>query len=184
MRIRIAVASDGSDIADIYAPIVRDTFISFEEVPPSAGEISARIESTLLTHPWLVIEQEGTVSAYAYARSHRSRAAYQWSCDVSVYVGEQARRTGAARVLYEAIFSTLVRQGFATAFAGIALPNNASVGFHEHMGFEPIGIYPHVGFKKGSWRDVGWWSRPLQVIEGSPAQPLPFSENKQMFKPL
>lgn len=182
MRLRIAAREDGSDIANIYAPIVRDTFISFEEVPPSADDMSERIESTLLTHPWLVIDQDGSVCAYAYATPHRSRSAYQWSCDVSVYVGEQSRRKGAARILYEALFSTLVRQGFKTAYAGIALPNDASVEFHEHMGFEPVGVYPNAGYKMGTWRDVGWWSRPLQVIDGNPTAPLPFAENRQTFK--
>lgn len=181
MRVRLANASDGVDIANIYAPIVRDTFISFEDVPPSSDEMSARIESTLVTHPWLVIEQDNSVTAYAYAAPHRTRSAYQWSCDVSVYVGEMSQRTGAARILYESLFSTLIKQGYATAFAGIALPNNASVGFHEHMKFEPIGVYPRVGFKKGSWRDVGWWSRPLQVFGVEPSTPLLFSENRQIL---
>lgn len=182
MRVRIADVDDGSDIAGIYRPIVRDTFISFEDVPPTADEMSARIESTLVTHPWLVIDQDGSVAAYAYATPHRARSAYQWSCDVSVYVGEKLRRTGAARMLYVTLFQTLVRQGYATAFAGIALPNTASVGFHEHMGFEAIGVYPRVGFKKGTWRDVGWWSRSLQVFEGEPTAPLLFSKNRQTFK--
>ena len=181
MRVRIAKAEDGSDIAKIYAPIVRDTFISFEEVPPSAAEMADRIEPTLITHPWLVIENEGKLIAYAYATPHRSRAAYKWSTDVSAYVHAEARRTGAARALYQSLFATLVRQGFATAFAGIALPNEASVAFHKKMGFEAIGTYPRVGFKKGSWRDVSWWSRPLQTFEQEPAAPLPFSQYQQTF---
>jgi len=176
MRIRIAKISDGQDIADIYGPIVRDTSISFEEAPPSAKEMANRIESTLITHPWLVAEQDGRVVAYAYATQHRTRAAYQWSCDVSVYVGENTRRSGVARALYDCLFAILLTQGFATAFAGIALPNDASVGFHKSMGFEAIGIYRRVGFKNGSWRDVIWWSRTLQNFKGAPPAPLRFSE--------
>ncbi|MEE9380059.1 MAG: arsinothricin resistance N-acetyltransferase ArsN1 family B [Hyphomonadaceae bacterium] len=182
MTVRIANANDGADVAEIYAPIVKDTFISFEDVPPTASEMSARIEETLRTHPWLVVEEGGAILAYAYATPHRSRAAYGWSCDVSVYVGENARRTGAARTLYQHLFSTLIRQGYSNTFAGIALPNEASVGFHEHIGFEPVGIYPCVGFKKGSWRDVGWWSRPLQTLDNNPSQPLPFSGNQDTFE--
>lgn len=182
MRVRIAEPGDGPDIAAIYAPIVRDTFISFEDIPPSAHEMSTRIESALVTHPWLVVDNDGSVAAYAYATPHRSRSAYQWSCDVSVYVGEPSRRTGAARALYESLFATLVRQGYAAAFAGIALPNDASVGFHQSMGFETVGIYRRVGFKKGSWRDVSWWSRTLQVFDQTPPAPLPFSEHRDTFR--
>lgn len=182
MIVRIATANDGEDVAKIYAPIVKDTFISFEDVPPTADEMASRIETTLRTHPWIVIEENGAVVAYAYATPHRSRAAYRWSCNVSVYVGETVRRSGAARMLYQHLFSTLVRQGYANAFAGIALPNDASVGFHEHMGFKPVGTYPRVGFKKGSWRDVGWWSRPLQSLDDTPRHPLPFWDNQDLFK--
>lgn len=182
MNIRIANPSDGSDIAKIYAPIVKDTFISFEDIPPTSDEMSTRVEETLKTHPWLVVEENGHVIAYAYASPHRSRAAYKWSCDVSVYVSENARRTGTARTLYQHLFSTLIRQGYANAFAGIALPNKASVGFHERSGFKTIGVYPNVGFKNGSWRDVGWWSRPLQTLNDSPSQPLPFLSNQSTFK--
>ncbi len=182
MIVRIANADDGADIAEIYAPIVRDTFISFEAAPPSADEMSNRIVATLRMHPWLVIEKDGAVIAYAYATPHRSRAAYRWSCDVSVYVGENARRMGAARTLYQHLFSTLIRQGYASAFSGIALPNEASVGFHERMGFEPVGVYPRVGFKKGSWRDVGWWSHELQALDNNPRHPLPFLGNPETFE--
>lgn len=182
MIIRVANADDGAGVAEIYAPIVSDTFISFEDVPPTADEMSVRIDETLLTHPWLVAEDIGHVVAYAYATPHRSRAAYKWSCDVSVYVGETARRTGIARALYARLFSTLSRQGYANTFAGIALPNDASVAFHQTMGFEPVGVYRRVGFKKGSWRDVGWWHRELQSLGNTPAPPLPFSGNTNLFE--
>ncbi len=182
MTIRIARAADGEALAKIYAPIVENTFISFEETPPTAAEMARRVEATLETHPWLVVEQAGTAVAFAYATAHRARAAYKWSCDVSVYVGEEARRQGLAGRLYKHLFDTLIRQGFGSVFAGIALPNEASVGFHERVGFEPVGTYPRVGFKNGSWRDVGWWSRSLQELPDNPSPPLPFGENRHAFK--
>ena len=86
-------------------------------------------------------------------------AAYQWSVDVSVYVHERARRRGMARALYGALSTVLVQQGFYNAYAGIALPNAASIGFHEALGFALVGVYRKVGFKLGSWHDVGWWAR-------------------------
>lgn len=182
MTIRIARSTDGDALAKIYAPIVENTFISFEEVPPTAAEMAGRVEATLQTHPWLVFEDAGTAVAFAYATTHRTRAAYKWSCDVSVYVGETARRKGLADRLYRRLFDTLIHQGFGSVFAGIALPNEASVGFHERMGFEPVGVYPRVGFKNGSWRDVGWWSRPLQALDDNPPPPLPFGANRQAFE--
>ena len=112
----------------IYAPIVRDTFISFEIDPPSMDEIARRIASTLGTHPWLVFERRRATSRATRTRSeHRERPAYQWSVDVSCYVHERARRRGIASRLYPALFRILERQGFTNAFAGIALPNEASV---------------------------------------------------------
>lgn len=176
MSLRTARPADGRDVAEIYAPVVRDTCISFEDTPPSADEMRDRIKATLNTHPWLVVELESKVVAYAYASQHRSRSAYKWSCDVSVYVGERARGGGLATKLYQQLFRILERQGFRTAFAGITLPNDPSVGFHTRMGFEPIGIYPNVGFKHGVWRDVGWWGRELQALNTLPSAPIPFSE--------
>ena len=179
--IRIAAAEDASSIAAIYAPFVSDTGISFENVPPTVEEMAERIERTLESHPWLVLEKHGEVIAYAYATAHRSRAAYRWSCETSVYVGEAARRTGAARRLYTALFETLRVLGYANALAGITLPNEPSVRFHETVGFEPIGVFKNVGFKNGVWRDVGWWSLPLQILGNSPADPLPFAAHQNAF---
>ncbi len=175
MTIEIATIEDAGTIAEIYAPIVRSTGISFEDIPPTAEEMAARINQTLKTHPWLVLKNNGLVIAYAYATEHRARAAYRWSCETSVYVGEAARRTGAASQLYMRLFETLRELGYANALAGITLPNDPSVGFHEHIGFKPIGVYENIGFKNGEWRDVGWWTYRLQDLGSNPSDPRPFS---------
>ena len=168
MNIRTATPDDGEILAEIYAPYVRDTFISFETECPTAEEMARRITATLTTFPWLVYEQDGDILGYAYAGKHRQRAAYQWSCDVTIYLAPSAQRRGIGRRLYKALFDILVRQGFAAAYAGITLPNEASVGIHEAMGFRPVGVYRGVGFKNGQWCDVGWWHLPLQQA-GNPA---------------
>jgi len=175
-NIRVAQPSDGEAIAAIYAPIVRDTAISFEVDPPTPQEMAQRIAATLATHPWLVAEQDGQVIGYAYAAKHRDRAAYRWSVDVTVYIGAQARRGGVGRALYQKLIAVLRRQGFHAAFAGIALPNDASVGLHEAVGFTPIGTYKHVGFKLGQWRDTGWWRLSLSDPSGAPAEPIAFAD--------
>jgi len=175
-KIRVARSSDTEAVAAIYAPIVRDTTISFEVEPPTSEEIARRIVKTLETHPWLVAERDGQVIGYAYAGKHRDRAAYRWSVDISAYVDERARRQGVGRALYERLIVILKRQGFHNAYAGIALPNNASVGLHEAAGFKPLGIYKEVGFKHGQWRDVGWWRLELSDPAGTPSEPILFPD--------
>lgn len=169
--IRLATELDAEEVAAIYAPNVTDTIFSFESEPPGAGEMHRRIEGTLKRYPWLVCERRGRVSGYAYAGAHRSRAAYRWSVDVSAYVREDERRTGVGGALYAVLFSVLALQGFYNAYAGITLPNPASVGLHEAMGFRPVGVYRGVGYKMGAWRDVGWWHLPLRELVADPAPP-------------
>ena len=173
--VRIADEDDAVAVAGIYAPYVRDTVISFEEVPPSADQMRIRIAKTLTTHPFLVFEDRGAVVAYAYASSHGTRAAYRWSVDVAVYATPDVHRRGVGRALYTRLFDVLARQGFHSAFAGITLPNEKSVGLHEAMGFLPVGTYVEAGFKFGAWRDVGWWGRA--IASGPPrGEPIPFPE--------
>jgi len=100
------------------------------------------------------------------------RLAYRWSADVSVYLAESAHRRGIGRALYEKLFGLLEQQGFRTLCAGISLPNDASVGLHEALGFVPVGIYHNVGFKHGAWHDVGWWQRELLPPSVPPPEPL------------
>jgi L-amino acid N-acyltransferase YncA len=174
--IRLATELDATQIAEIYAPIVRDTVISFEVEAPTADEMRHRIEYTLERFPWLVYERRGRVVGYAYAGEHSPRAAYRWSVAVSAYVHESERRKGVARALHTSLFAVLVLQGFYNAYAGITLPNPASVGLHEALGFRPVGIYSGVGYKHGAWHDVGWWQLSLQERVASPRPPAPLPE--------
>lgn len=169
MNIRIATPKDASEITSIYAPIVRDTIISFELESPSVDEMRSRIEGTLKTHPWLVsLDDAGAVNGYVYASKHRERLAYQWSVDVTAYVREDSRGRGIGRALYRRLFSELAELGYFQAFGGIALPNLASIALHEAVGFKHIGTYKRVGFKLGAWHDVGWWQKELRD-SGEPA---------------
>jgi L-amino acid N-acyltransferase YncA len=173
--IRCVRPHDAEAIAAIYAPIVEGTMISFEEVAPSAGEIRARIEQIAKTWPWLVFDDGGGALGYVYASAHRARAAYRWSVDVSAYVREDARGRGLARSLYAALFRVLAAQGYHRAYAGIGLPNDASIGLHRAMGFTAVGVYHEVGYKFGAWHDVSWWERPLGLT-GVPHEPIPFAD--------
>jgi len=175
MRTRTATVDDAAAIAAIYGPIVLSTPISFEVDPPSVEETRVRIASKLAQYPWLVsLDEGGAVDGYVYASRHRDRAAYQWSVDTAVYIREDRRGKGVGRRLYTALFEELTALGYCQAFAGIAVPNDASVALHEKMGFAKIGVYRDVGFKLGAWRDVGWWQKTLQT-PASPKPPRAFS---------
>ncbi|WP_223280290.1 arsinothricin resistance N-acetyltransferase ArsN1 family B [Nostoc sp. PA-18-2419] len=162
LTIRLADENDASQMLLIYAPIVQETTISFELEPPSETEFQNRIKNYQQQMPWLVCEINGELAGYAYANPYRTRAAYQWSVESSVYVAENHRRKGVAKALYTALFKLLQLQGFYNVVAAIALPNQPSVAVHEAVGFVPVGVFHRVGFKLGKWRDVGYWQLSLQ----------------------
>lgn len=159
--IRSASIADASAIQAIYAPFVERSAISFEDNPPSVEEMARRIARSLEAYPYLVAERAGKIVGFAYAGPHRTRSAYRWSVDVSAYVAIAAQRSGLGRALYHELFSRLADRGYHAAFAGIALPNPASIALHQALGFEPVGVYREVGFKFGRWHDVSWWQRLL-----------------------
>ena len=172
--IRLVTVDDARAVQAIYAPAVRETAISFEYEVPSAAEMAERIQHYLLQYPWLVLELDGILAGYAYASAHRARQAYQWSAEVSVYVHPDYQRRGVGRALYTSLFELLRLQGYYQAFAGITLPNPGSVGLHEALGFQPVGVFRAIGYKLDAWHDVGWWQLPLQILTDEPAPPQSF----------
>ena len=169
--IRPVREEDADAVAAIYAPNIVGSVISFEADPPDAAEMRCRIAAVVDTHPWLVCEHDGKVVGYVYASSHSARTAYQWSTNVTVYIDASIRRAGVGQALYTSLFALLRLHGFHNAYAGITLPNDGSVGLHETMGFQPVGVYRQVGYKMGAWHDVGWWAKEL--LAKSPAPPAP-----------
>ena len=174
MSIRLARLDDAAQVQAIYAPYCF-TPISFEAEPPSVDDMRGRIEKTLPDYPWLVCEDNSTIQGYVYATRHRERAAYRWSVDTAVYIHPDAHRRGLGRALYTSLLAVLPLQRFANAYAGATLPNPASVGLHQAMGFQPVGIYRQVGFKLGAWHDVAWFHRPLQAST-VPSDPIPLDD--------
>ena len=163
---------DAAACAAIYAPYVEGSIISFELTPPGAEEFGERIRHYQETHPYLVAESGGEVVGYAYACEFNPRQAYRWSASVSVYIDSEARGGGLGRALYTELLERLRRQGMRMACAGITLPNPASVGLHEAMGFERIGVLGEIGWKDGEWLDVGWWQLQLSPApDGPPPEP-------------
>jgi phosphinothricin acetyltransferase len=152
---------DGAALAAIYAPYVEQSWVSFETEAPDAAEMARRIAEYGQSHAWLVAERGGQILGYAYASPHRTRAAYATSADIAIYIAKGAQGQGMGRALYTALFDRLRTKSIHAVFAGIALPNPASIALHEAIGMVPVGIYREVGWKMGGWRDVGWWQRLL-----------------------
>jgi L-amino acid N-acyltransferase YncA len=176
-ELRPADVQDAAGIAAVYAPYVTDSVASFEAVPPDAAEIARRMLAAPRL-PWFVACRDGAVVGYAYAGPHRTREAYRWSVDCSVYLAAGERGAGTGRALYGRLLPALHELGYVSAFAGIALPNPASVGLHTALGFIPVGVYRAAGFKAGRWHDVGWWQRPLCEPPTEPAEPRTWSPER------
>ncbi len=184
MTIRPATVADAAAVSAIYAPYVEDTAITFELDPPTPVQMGDRIAAALIAHDWLVLEEggleegerdgggagEARIVGYAYAGEFKSRAAYRWSCEVSVYLERGRRRTGSGRALYQALLPRLAARGYRQAIAGMTLPNDASMGLHTALGFEPVGTFRDVGWKHGQWHDVAFAQRPLLVAPDPPAE--------------
>lgn len=171
--IRDATAADAAACQAVYAPYVESTTVSFETEPPTVAEMADRIAAAQRQHAWLVLEADGRVVAFAYGGPFAEREAYRWATAVSVYAVPGRRRTGAGRALYTALLERLAARGFAVALAGIALPNEASVGLHRALGFEPVGTYRAVGWKAGRWLDVAWVQRRLDGATAGTGGPPP-----------
>lgn len=174
MEIVVAGPQHAEQIAEIYRPIVTSTSISFETSPPDGSEMTRRIEATLERFPWLVALAGREVTGYAYAHPFAQRAAYAWAVETSIYVRGGDRGKGTGRALYGRLLSILQELGYLHAFAGIALPNAASVALHEALGFSRVGTYHKVGWKLGAWHDVSRWQLNLGPQPDSPEPPARF----------
>lgn len=175
--IRPALPSDAASILDIYAPYILNTAVSFETEVPSTESFCQRIISNQESYPWLVYESDGRIAGYAYASRHRERTAYQWSVESSVYVDNAFQQKGIATKLYKTLFEILKYQGCRNLYAGITLPNEKSVNFHEKMGFQKIADYTNIGYKLNRWNTVRWYQLPLNDYSNDPA---PFIKIKDM----
>jgi L-amino acid N-acyltransferase YncA len=162
INIRSATHADAPELLAIYRPVVESTATSFELTVPTLEEFAARIEKANQRWRWLVAEGGGRCVGYAYGSAHRERAAYRWSVEVSAYVHPRHHREGIGRALYLRLFEELAQIGFCHAYAGIALPNNASIALHRSVGFEPVGVFRSVGRKFDRWHDVAWFQRTLR----------------------
>ena len=175
IRVRAALPEDAARIAEIYAPSVTQGAVSFEEYPPDAAEMRARMSASGGLYPWLVAEEDGSLLGFAYAGPFRTRHAYRFTAETTIYVAKEANGRGVGRRLYAALIETLKTQGFTQAVAIIALPNDASVRLHETLGYAQVGLNRRVGWKDGRWVDVGIWQISLSDAGRPPDAPRPFA---------
>ncbi len=180
--IRLVEDRDIPQILDIYRPFVLTTATSFETEVPSPEAFTKRVQQYAGQAPWLVAVAGQTVLGYAYATAHRSRGAYRWNQETTVYVHPDYRKQGIARVLYEKLLNLLKKLGYTKALAVITLPNDASIGFHRSLGFAHIGEMERIGFKFGRWHTTSWWDKDLQEEGFVPGEIKPMTS--ELFSDL
>jgi phosphinothricin acetyltransferase len=177
IRLRPVTADDADEIAQLYAPYVADSVVSFETDAPDAAEMSRRIEASGGLYPWIAaFDEEGVLAGYCYATHFRARRAYRFTVETSVYVRPSTHRRGVGRQLYRSLLATLEAQGFTQALAAISLPNLASIALHEALGYRSAGTHRQIGYKLGEWHDVGLWQRPLAEPLTPPREPRSFAD--------
>ncbi len=175
IKLRIATKEDGAALAAIYSYYVENTAITFEYVAPSAEKFGERIAHKLEKYPYIVAEENGRALGYAYADMYRERAAFAWSCELSVYVDKNETGKGIGKRLYAALIELLRIQGFVSVVASITYPNESSVALHEKMGFSHLGTMHDIGFKFGRWLDLMWFEKRISDVD-VPAPIIPFPE--------
>lgn len=184
VKIRIATPQDGAALAQIYAPYVMQTAITFSNTAPTAQQFSEQISQTLCTHPFLVAEQNGTPIGYAYAAPLRQREAYQWSVETSIYIRQDCKQSGLGRLLYHTLEHLLAAQGICSLYACIATSADAqdpyltpaSIHFHERMGYRQVGTFTNCGSKFGRWYGVIWMEKSIAPHQPSPTPTIPFPQ--------
>lgn len=171
MKIRNARTEDVCRLIDIYGYYVRNTAVSFEYEVPSEEEFSGRIEDTLRRYPYLVLEEDGVIQGYTYAGVFKGRAAYDYSCEVSIYLSRDVRGRGYGRTLYQALEEKLKAQGIRNLYACIASPviedeylTRNSEKFHQHLGYHKVGEFHKCAYKFNRWYNMIW----MEKIIGEP----------------
>ncbi len=181
MLIRKAAPADAARMLEIYGWYVENTAITFEYDAPTLEAFTGRVIETTKRYPWLTLEADGRLIGYAYAGPLYKRAAYDWSCEISIYLDRDARGKGYGAALYGALERELMRRGMRSLYACVAVPTgeaddyltDASVRFHEKMGFAHAGRFHKCGFKFGRWYDVMWLEKRVGGDEAPSKAPFP-----------
>lgn len=176
IQIRMAHEEDAERLLEIYAPYCKETVITFEYDVPSLDEFRGRIRHVLEKYPYLAAEMDGKIVGYAYATPYKSRAAYQWNVETSIYLDMDYRDKGIGSLLYEKLIELLEKQRVRNIYACVTLPNEGSEAIHKKFGFTLMGRFPKSGFKAGEWHDIGWFEKHLEYSDEKPEPVIPIHE--------
>ena len=177
--IRLATEADVPEMLAIYAPYILTTTYTFEYEVPTEETFLARFRAITAQFPWLVWEEDGKVSGYAYASAPYTRAAFSWCAEPTVYLAPEAKGKGIARKLYSALEKLLEIQGYQVLYALITAENIPSIRFHQKCGYTLQGDFPDCGFKFGRWLGLFWMEKRLNSVESPSKFPFPWSAVKQ-----
>ncbi|HCR82631.1 GNAT family N-acetyltransferase [Muricomes intestini] len=175
IMIRMASLKDARGILDIYAPYVTDSANSFEYEVPHLRKFRRRMLGIMEKFPYLVAEEKGKIIGYCYACSFKDRAAYDWSVETTIYIGQGYKSRGIGRKLYQKLEEILVEQHILNLNACITYPNPESIAFHEKMGYETAAHFHRCGYKAGMWYDMIWMEKMLGRHETAPLPVIPVS---------
>lgn len=175
MNIRIATLDDTIRILDIYKFYVENTCITFEYETPTKAEFENRIKNTLKKYPYIVAEENGEIYGYAYASSFKSRQAYDWAVETSIYVKNNASGLGVGTLLYKELEKYLKLQNIINVNACIAYPNEKSENFHKKFGYKTVAHFTKCGYKFGQWHDMIWMEKFIGEHAKNPLNIIPFS---------
>lgn len=166
ITVRSATLGDAERILEIYDYYVKNTAITFEYITPTLEEFRGRMEKTMQKYPYLVAEKDGVIAGYAYAGAFVGRAAYDWSCETSIYLDKNARKCGIGKALYTALEKELKEMGILNMYACIGYPaeedeylTKNSADFHSHIGFTQVGEFHKCGYKFGHWYNMIWMEK-------------------------
>lgn len=169
--LREVTEDDAAALLEIYRPYVLETNITFEYEVPSEEEFQQRIRHTLENYPYLAAEADGRIVGYAYASAFKSRRAYDWSVETSIYIAGDCHGQGIGAMLYSRLEQLLAKQNICNLCACIAYPNPPSIAFHEKFGYRTVAHFTNSGYKAGEWVDMIWMEKHLS---NHPIPPLPF----------
>lgn len=176
-KIRPATLDDAAELLAIYAPYVSGTTISFELEVPSVSEFAERIRLKSDHYSYIVAEDadDGSLAGYAYCDTLRSRPAYQWAAEISIYLSSAHQGKGLGRRLLTALERLMAAQGIVLSVACITSSNDSSIAFHRKMGYTVCGEFHDCAFKLGTWLGITWMEKKLLPCSGAPEPlaPLP-----------
>lgn len=175
MPIRFARPADAKAIHAIYAHYARETAVTFADEAPSAAHYAAQIADR--RYPFLVAEEDGQVAGFVYAGEFRTKAAFRWDVELTLYLAPGQTGRGLGSALMSACLTLLAAQGYVNAYSCVTLPNPASIALHRRFGFAELGVFPRTGYKLGRWHDVIWLTKPLAAPDGPPPEPRPLTDD-------